>query len=135
MGIQLRVGGLYQMADGTQIRITSLTCSNVPNLGAYTGNIVYSDGTEINSAVHWFEDGRTVGGWVRHNLVAESNRAAFVKSIIEAGLLPPDAYTWMWGPGIPAADPACLHDWVETPGFSRMYKDCRLCKAKWEDVK
>jgi len=29
---------------------------------------------------------------------------------------------------------SCKHEWVESPGFSRMYKDCKHCKAKWEDV-
>ncbi len=33
-----------------------------------------------------------------------------------------------------AKQSSCDHEWKETPGFSRMYRDCKHCKARWEDV-
>lgn len=64
---------------------------------------------------------------------AESVTAGHWVPSPEVGLL-------AWDPGftfefaIPRAAPSCAHEWVETVGFSRMYKDCKHCKAKYEDV-
>lgn len=30
--------------------------------------------------------------------------------------------------------PSCAHKWKDSPGLMRMYRDCEICKAKWEDV-
>lgn len=33
----------------------------------------------------------------------------------------------------PATKAPCVHVWVESPGFSRMYIDCSKCNQKYED--
>lgn len=136
MTLQLRVGGLYQRADGMQVRITSVTHSNICHRDTYAGNVLRSDGSEEGSPYHWFEDGDCINYRFKYNLIAEvrEHKADFVASLIGGGLISPnDAkrllnYTHEDGP-------SCQHEWKETQGFSRMYKDCLWCKAKWEDVK
>lgn len=34
----------------------------------------------------------------------------------------------------PEEKPKCDHEWVESMGLEKMYKDCKKCNAKWEDI-
>ncbi len=50
-----------------------------------------------------------------------------------------DMAPWYWGMQPSDASPvkpeklSCTHEWKETLGIFRVYKDCKLCAMKWED--
>lgn len=133
--LKLKVGGIYQTSTGR----LAIILGEYPPIGLFGnrhcvhGEIESSDGGYYFT--EWFVDGTNIGGMRSDNLVAENER--LMLKVASTPVQSRQGIGWYIPLGNSTSNQSqpypCSHEWVETPGFSRIYKDCKHCGKKWEE--